>query len=37
MAARAEAHRFVPAVGCDDAGHYLGIIRVERFLAALSG
>lgn len=37
MAARDLGQRFVPAVCCDDAGRYAGIVTVERVLAALSG
>ena len=33
---RAPSERFVPVVCCDEAGRYLGIVRVERLVAELA-
>ena len=34
---RPPAERFVPVVCCDEAGRYLGLVRVERLVAELAG
>ena len=36
VATRAPSTRFAPVVVCDDAGRYVGVVRIERLLAALA-
>ena len=37
MMSRPLAERFDPVAGCDEAGRYLGLIRIERIVAHLAG